>query len=156
MGARDVLGDSQASRYHELFTARRTLLEKSIRRAGVLPLTVNHCDLRPQNTAFSKDGTCLIFDWDEVVAGPAGLSLHNSFGGCCVPSLRRSLQRTIATYCGDTLYPSSFKNPAILLGPISGWAFLCSRIASDLDIGSCFFLGISFLFKNRFLNLPRY
>ena len=86
VGARDVLGDSQASRYHELFTARRTLLEKSIRRAGVLPLTVNHCDLRPQNTAFSKDGTCLIFDWDEVVAGPAGLSLHNSFGGCCVPT----------------------------------------------------------------------
>jgi tetratricopeptide (TPR) repeat protein len=66
--------------------ARAQLLETFIEPASRLPTTINHCDLRPQNAAERADGSCILYDWDDAVAGPAGLSLHAQFGGCATPA----------------------------------------------------------------------
>jgi len=86
VGAGHFLGQQESRNYFEMFSARKNLLGELLEKAEQLPATINHCDLRPQNTAIAEDGACLIFDWDEAIAGPAGLSLHNSFSGCSQPA----------------------------------------------------------------------
>jgi len=45
-----------------------------------LPLTLNHCDLQTTYAAERQDGSIVIFDWDNALIGPAGLSLPKFFG----------------------------------------------------------------------------
>lgn len=80
--AAHFLGADRAKFYSERLTPRAALLQQAVLEAVRLPSTVNHCDLRTQNTAQTEDGRFILFDWDEVVAGPAGMSLHNFFSGC--------------------------------------------------------------------------
>ncbi len=89
---KDFFDVEKCQYYFELFTERAQKLQQLISRAALLPVTLNHCDLRPSNVASRKNGDLVIYDWDESVAGPAGLSLHNSFSGCSIP-------------CGLLLFP---------------------------------------------------
>jgi hypothetical protein len=61
--------------------ALRPLLEKAV----ATPPTINHCDFRLQNAAQRADGSLVLFDWDDSLVGPAGMSLHNCFSGCLIP-----------------------------------------------------------------------
>jgi ectoine hydroxylase-related dioxygenase (phytanoyl-CoA dioxygenase family) len=83
--AKDFFDVEKCQYYYELFAARAEKLSQLIDAAKCLPPSINHCDLRPSNVATRKNGDLVIYDWDEAVAGPAGLSLHNSFSGCSVP-----------------------------------------------------------------------
>ncbi|MGN6544743.1 MAG: phytanoyl-CoA dioxygenase family protein [Aureliella sp.] len=82
VGAAHFIGEDEAARYFEQLRLRREPLEALVETAQALPLTINHCDLRTKNVAEKADGSVVIFDWDEAVAGPAGMSLHNFFSGC--------------------------------------------------------------------------
>lgn len=66
----------------EFFEASQPMLRAFIERSERLPRTLNHGDLRGANAAFLDDGRVRLFDWDEAVVGPVGLSLHAQFGGC--------------------------------------------------------------------------
>lgn len=95
VGADFYLGDDEAGSFFEALTEHRGQLEQLLERCTDLPTTINHCDLRRSNMALDRSGRCLIYDWDESVAGPAGMSLHNFFKGCSrVP---RILNGTYAT-----------------------------------------------------------
>jgi tetratricopeptide (TPR) repeat protein len=83
--AKDFFDAERCLYYFELFTARAEALANLIRLANSLPLTINHCDLRSANAARKENGDVVIYDWDEAVAGPAGMSLHNFFSGCSTP-----------------------------------------------------------------------
>ena len=85
VGLRDFIEKDGCEYFSELFEARAQALADLVASAKQLPLTINHCDLRPRNTAVRCNGDVVIYDWDEAVAGPAGLSLHNFFSGCSVP-----------------------------------------------------------------------
>ncbi len=94
-GANFYIGEAEAQSFFEVLTEHRTQLVQLLKRCGELPTTINHCDLRRSNMALDRSGRCLIYDWDESVAGPAGMSLHNFFKGCSrVP---RILNGTYAT-----------------------------------------------------------
>ena len=80
--ANTILGTDISARYYKPLLKRRALLSKYLKRANKLPLTLNHGDLRPPNTALHADNTCQLFDWDDASAGPAGLSLHGYLSGC--------------------------------------------------------------------------
>lgn len=81
------LGAELSATYHQLLSRRMDLLIAHLQAAAGLPATVNHGDLRPPNTAIASNGDCVIFDWDDAIAGPAGMSLHGLFNGCVVPSI---------------------------------------------------------------------
>lgn len=83
--AKDFFAAERCQYYFELFHARAQALSDLIGLSKQLPLTINHCDLRSANTAARTNGDLVIFDWDEAVAGPAGMSLHNFFSGCATP-----------------------------------------------------------------------
>lgn len=83
--AKDFLDTDRCQYYLELFQARAEKLSELIAISGNLPLTVNHCDLRPSNAACRENGDVIIYDWDEAAAGPAGMSLHHFFSGCSTP-----------------------------------------------------------------------
>jgi len=85
VGAAHFLGEERARFYFERITHRRSLLEHLVLESLRLPATINHLDLRMQNVAIRPDESFVLFDWDEAVAGPAGMSLHNFFSGCSVP-----------------------------------------------------------------------
>lgn len=87
VGADYFIGTEDAARYHRLLARRLGLLVDHLKPAQELPLTVNHGDLRPPNTAIADDGRCIILDWDDALAGPAGMSLHGLFSGCAVPTV---------------------------------------------------------------------
>lgn len=76
------LDEQTAQNYYTLFQSRFGLLNPFLQQAQYLPTTLNHCDLRAANIAMSAQQQPVLFDWDEVTAGPAGLSLHNFFNGC--------------------------------------------------------------------------
>lgn len=76
------LGDQAAEEYSELLTAVAPLFQRFLKRGDVLPSTINHCDLRTKNVASRADGSLIIYDWDNAVCGPSGLSLHALFSGC--------------------------------------------------------------------------
>ena len=87
VGADYFLGADDAARYARLLGRRIGLIETHLAAAAELPDTVNHGDLRPPNTAVRADGGSVIIDWDDAVAGPAGMSLHGLFGGCVIPTI---------------------------------------------------------------------
>jgi|694.fasta_scaffold22379_7 hypothetical protein len=76
----------EARKYEQRLKLRLPVLRELVQRAcDLLPNTVNHGDLRHKNVAIRSDGTIILFDWDDAIAGPAGLSLHNYFSGCSRP-----------------------------------------------------------------------
>lgn len=84
--AKHFFDSDRCQYYHQLFESRADRLSALIAASDRLPVTVNHCDLRAGNIAVREDGELVIYDWDEAVAGPAGMSLHNFFSGCAIPS----------------------------------------------------------------------
>ncbi|MGR3616451.1 MAG: phytanoyl-CoA dioxygenase family protein [Paracoccaceae bacterium] len=68
--------------YEKIFSVGRGLLRDFLLRAEDLEITLNHGDLRTRNIARRADGDLCLFDWDDMVSGPPGLSLHALFGGC--------------------------------------------------------------------------
>jgi|688.fasta_scaffold113197_2 tetratricopeptide (TPR) repeat protein len=81
------LGSDDSKKYADLLRMRLPLLAELIQRAiEKLPNTVNHGDLRYKNTAIRSDQSIVLFDWDDMTAGPAGYSLHNFFSGCLCPA----------------------------------------------------------------------
>lgn len=87
VGADYFIGHDDAARYHRILQRRLQLIERHLARATELPSTVNHGDMRPPNAAMTDDRTCVILDWDDAMAGPAGMSLHGLFAGCTVPTI---------------------------------------------------------------------
>ncbi len=79
------LGADGAAHALRLLQGCKPLLDDYLRAAAELPPTLNHGDLRPPNAAIISDGACVLMDWDDVIAGPAGLSLHGMFDGCVRP-----------------------------------------------------------------------
>lgn len=82
IGADYFFSSSRCKTYASLVNKRAPMLRKILARTDALPLTVNHCDLRYANAAKDKQGNPILYDWDEAVVGPAGLSLHAMFSGC--------------------------------------------------------------------------
>ncbi len=90
IGANYFFSSSRCKNYASLISKRAPMLGKILQPTSALPLTVNHCDLRYANAAIDKQGNSIIYDWDEAVTGPAGLSLHAMFSGCS--SIFKTLQ----------------------------------------------------------------
>ena len=120
------LGATEAARYHRALQRRVDLLQHHLKSAGALPPTINHGDLRPPNAAIADDGHCVILDWDDVMVGPAGMSLHGLFSGCTKPTVLLSASsaaaqaaattpdgRLIHTYI-DTLCEAGYSDAATL------------------------------------------
>ena len=78
-------GGDQAAACKQVFDAVRKPLSDYLALAERLPLTLNHCDLRPSNMALKRDGSVIIYDWDDATIGPLGLSLHAQFSGVTRP-----------------------------------------------------------------------
>lgn len=107
------LSASQCAAYRSLLEKRAPYLRSWIEQADALPVTINHGDLRTANASKSRDGGIMLYDWDEAITGPAGLSLHGLFSGCSalvqlqfpqinlidLESLRQP-RREFATYLG--------------------------------------------------------
>ncbi len=85
--AQYFIGRREAGRYFRVLSKVRELLQRHLAPASVLPLTLCHGDLRPPNAAIRSDGECVLCDWDDACAGPAGFSLHAMFSGCFIPTL---------------------------------------------------------------------
>ncbi|WP_114286222.1 phytanoyl-CoA dioxygenase family protein [Candidatus Halocynthiibacter alkanivorans] len=68
-------------KYRNVFRAAEPLFRRHLEKADRLPATLNHCDLRAKNIAQRPDGSICIFDWDDAVLAPPGLSLHAQFSG---------------------------------------------------------------------------
>ena len=81
VSARYFLSGSRCRQYVFLLRPRAELLKRFLSTCTSLPYTINHGDLRPSNVAEDASGQPLLYDWDEAVAGPAGLSLHAMFSG---------------------------------------------------------------------------
>ena len=87
VGAAYFIGRKEARRYFRTLSRRRSLLKRHLQPASALPRTLNHGDLRPPNAAIGSDGACILCDWDDAFAGPAGMSLHAMFSGCFKPTI---------------------------------------------------------------------
>lgn len=129
--AKDFFDEDRCCYYFELFSARAAKLTALVVASGQLPVTINHCDLRAGNAAARANGELIIYDWDEAVAGPAGLSLHNFFSGCAIPcemllypetakgSQRADYRRFLSSYL-RTLATHDYCSPAALTEGIPG------------------------------------
>lgn len=73
--------DKEAKGYFMALAGRKALLENFLAESEELPLTLNHCDLHTDNVSEKPDGSMLIYDWDDAMLGPAGMSLHRLFQG---------------------------------------------------------------------------
>jgi hypothetical protein len=82
VGADFYLGESEAQSFYQRLMRQAENLAQQLSLYGEMPQTINHCDLRRSNMALAADGQVMIYDWDEAVAAPAGMSLHNFFSGC--------------------------------------------------------------------------
>lgn len=81
VSARHFLSKGRCRRYLRLLREYAPLLNDFIGHATALPATINHGDLRPGNAAQTESGELVLYDWDEAVIGPAGVSLHAMFSG---------------------------------------------------------------------------
>ncbi len=81
------IGRSEAKRYYRILHGARELFKQHLEPASGLPVTLCHGDLRPPNSATGPAGDCILCDWDDASAGPAGLSLHGMFSGCFKPTV---------------------------------------------------------------------
>jgi tetratricopeptide (TPR) repeat protein len=87
VAAEHFLGQTEAAKYADRLSLRLPLLQNLIQQTVErLPNTVNHGDLRHKNVAIRADQSVILFDWDDVSAGPVGYSLHNFFSGCSRPA----------------------------------------------------------------------
>lgn len=134
IGADYFFSPSRCKTYASLISKRAPMLRKILTRARALPPTINHCDLRYANAAKDRQGNIILYDWDEAVAGPAGLSLHAMFSGCASifktlqpfqvlddPEKYRQTRRGIMAYI-NTLCDNGYADAATLssgLGPAS-------------------------------------
>lgn len=82
VGADYFLDPAEAGGYFKALSVRRHLLEALLEKLAPLPPALNHCDLHSQNAAERADGSMIIYDWDDAIVGPAGLSLHLILDGC--------------------------------------------------------------------------
>lgn len=92
-GAGFYLGDDKAARYARLFRDRRLAITTETDKVSALPRTVCHGDLHVGNVAQSPDGDPIIFDWDEVAAGYAGMDLHGLLSGSTKACLLLNMMR---------------------------------------------------------------
>jgi tetratricopeptide (TPR) repeat protein len=128
------LSKKECRRYASLLKKRQPVLQNFINNASALPVTINHCDLRPSNAAINAMGNTILYDWDEAVAGPAGLSLHALFSGCIsimatmhndslfIDSQKlQQPQRELSSYI-DTLVKSGYSDHQTVLENISAAA----------------------------------
>jgi len=139
------LGRELAAQYHRLLSRRSALLASFIEGVTALPTTLNHGDLRPPNAAITAAGDCVIFDWDDAIAGPAGLSLHGLFSGCTTPAILLSDSavaraaaasgegRRLHAYI-DTLVAAGYAGRATLERHLPA-AICCGMIQFILDFG---------------------
>lgn len=81
-GARHWLSGSEAAILHRIVSTKTDVLMRLVANAERLPATINHCDLHFGNVARTAEGTLILFDWSDAVAGPAGMSLSSLFGSC--------------------------------------------------------------------------
>ncbi len=81
MSAAHLLGETAAREFADKIGAAKTLLDGFLIRAETLPKLLEHCDLRPSNTALRDDGSIIIFDWEDACLAPPGYSLHSLFSG---------------------------------------------------------------------------
>ena len=137
------LGVEAAERYHRLLRRRLPLLAAHIAAAPALPQTLEHGDMRPPNAAIDAAGKCVIIDWDDAIAGPAGLSMHGLFSGCTLPTLllsgseiARAASQTsdgqrIHTYV-DTLAEAGYADSATLEKALPAW-ICCGMIQFILN-----------------------
>jgi hypothetical protein len=88
--AAHFIGVRRARALRVVFSELSPLFTSLLEQASNLPLSLNHCDLRPQNMARRTDGSITIFDWDDAKWGPIGMSLHAQFSGCLRPYLALS------------------------------------------------------------------
>ena len=86
-GAEAFIGKTSAQRYARLFQARLPLLAQHLAAASALPPTLVHGNLRYRHGSLRDDGTCLLSDWDDCAAGPAGTCLFAVFDGCTKPAI---------------------------------------------------------------------
>lgn len=68
--------------YFIALSSRRAMLEHYLQKAMCLPMTINHCDLHTDNVSETEVGNMLIYDWDDAIIGPAGMSLYRLFQSC--------------------------------------------------------------------------
>lgn len=73
--------EKEAKGYFMALSDRKALLDDFLAKSDDLPLTLNHCDLHTDNVSEKPDGSMLIYDWDDAILGPAGMSLHRLFQG---------------------------------------------------------------------------
>ncbi len=85
VGADHFLGIQESRGFLQLLAERLEELKPLWSESRLVPPTINHCDFRVQNAAIRADGSLVLFDWDDCLVGPAGMSLHNCFSGCSVP-----------------------------------------------------------------------
>ncbi|MGI9366357.1 MAG: phytanoyl-CoA dioxygenase family protein [Rhizobiaceae bacterium] len=88
------IGDDNARHYRDILYSLAKLFERFLALGDTVPVTLNHCDLRTKNMARRADGSLVIYDWDDAVIGPPGLSLHALFSGSFRPIA--ALSRRIA------------------------------------------------------------
>lgn len=87
VGGAYFMGPEDAARYLRLLERRADLITAQIDKARVLPTTLDHGDLNDGNLAIRPGGGPVFIDWDDAVAGPAGMSLHAMFSGCVRPTM---------------------------------------------------------------------
>lgn len=87
LGAAQFIGVADAKRYLRLLQPRLQLLSDHISGSQGLPATLIHGDLHTGNAAVRDDGGCILLDWDECAAGPAGCCLHGLFDGSTMPAI---------------------------------------------------------------------
>lgn len=139
------LGRKAAGRYHRLLSRRLPLLAAHLEGVEALPPTLNHGDLRPPNAAITANGDCVLFDWDDALTGPAGLSLHGLFSGCTRPAILLSgsavAQAAASTPAGqrirayvDALAEAGYAGRSMLERHLPA-AICCGMIQFILDFG---------------------
>ncbi|CAA6824799.1 MAG: Kanamycin B dioxygenase [uncultured Thiotrichaceae bacterium] len=106
--------EKDARRYFMALSDRKELLDNFLAESEELPLTLNHCDLHTDNVSEKSDGSMLIYDWDDAMLGPAGMSLHRLFQGVssiaklmkfhwAVDESIQPLESLLNAYCGALL-----------------------------------------------------
>lgn len=85
VNADHFLGTSECQSFRAALHDKLNALDQLWRSGESVPLTINHCDFREQNAAVRADGSFVLFDWDDCLVGPAGMSMHNCFSGCSIP-----------------------------------------------------------------------
>ena len=71
------LGKAKALEYWRGLQKQSGFFSELLHNAGALPIALEHGDLQYDNAAEMPNGETVLYDWGEVTAGPAGLSLSN-------------------------------------------------------------------------------